>query len=140
MVVVSCSPATNNNQRTTNNKKIMKTKLIILIISTLSFATFAQSKVITANIKVYGNCSMCKNRIETALDTKGVKLAKWDTKTKALEVVYNSDKISEQQIHEIIAGVGHDTDKVKAKDEVYAKLPFCCLYRDHDHSNVIDKD
>jgi len=41
--------------------------------------------------------------------------AKWDTKTKELQVVYNSDKISELQIHEIVASVGHDTDKVKAK-------------------------
>jgi periplasmic mercuric ion binding protein len=117
----------------------MKTKIIFLItISLFTLTSFAQSKVVNANIKVYGNCMMCKNRIETALDKKGVKLAKWDTKTKNLEVVYNSDKITEQQIHEIIASVGHDTDKVKAKDEVYAALPFCCLYRDHAHENVID--
>jgi hypothetical protein len=38
----------------------------------------------------------------------------------------------------LIAAVGHDTDKVKAKDEVYADLPFCCLYRDHDHSGMKD--
>jgi periplasmic mercuric ion binding protein len=108
----------------------MKTKFIYIII--LFFATvsaFAQ-KTVKANIKVYGNCTMCKHRIETALDHAGIKTASWDTKTKNLEVVYNSNKVSEQEIHEIIASVGHDTDKVKAKDEVYAKLPFCCLYRD----------
>jgi hypothetical protein len=22
---------------------------------------------------------------------------------------------------------------------VYSKLPFCCLYRDHDHSNIKDE-
>ncbi|NOT76551.1 MAG: heavy-metal-associated domain-containing protein [Cyclobacteriaceae bacterium] len=111
----------------------MKTIIFFFIIAISSVTSFAQSKVITSNIKVYGNCSMCKNRIETALDQKGIKLAKWDTKSKELQVVYNSDKITEQQIHEIIASVGHDTDKVKAKDEVYSKLPFCCLYRDHGH-------
>jgi periplasmic mercuric ion binding protein len=47
-------------------------------------------------------------------------------------VVYSSSKISEMQIHEIIAKAGHDTDKVKAKEETYATLPFCCLYRDHE--------
>jgi len=35
--------------------------------------------------------------------------------------------------------VGHDTDKAKAKVDVYTELPFCCLYRDHDHSNVKDE-
>lgn len=113
----------------------MKTKLILtsLFIILISAFAVAQSKTVTASIKVYGNCVMCKKRIETVLDHKGVKLASWDTKTKELKVVYNSDKISELQIHELVASVGHDTDKVKAKDEVYAALPFCCLYRDHAH-------
>src|SRR4051812_17107383 len=120
----------------------MKTKLIvssIILLFALSAFVFAQSKVTTSTIKVYGNCAMCKKRIETALDHKGVKLAKWDTKTKELEVVYNNEKITERQIHEIVASVGHDTDKVKAKDEVYAALPFCCLYRDHGHDGMDHK-
>jgi hypothetical protein len=77
---------------------------------------------------------MCKKRIETALDHTGIKQAQWDPKTKELQVVYNSAKITELQIQELIASAGHDTDQVKAKDEVYASLPFCCLYRDHDHT------
>jgi periplasmic mercuric ion binding protein len=111
----------------------MKTKIILtLLISFLSVSVFAQSKIVTATIKVYGNCSMCKKRIETALDNAGIKTAEWDTKTKNLKVVYNSKKISEKQIHELVAKAGHDTDKVKAKEETYASLPFCCLYRDHE--------
>jgi copper chaperone CopZ len=110
----------------------MKT-LFITFISLISFSAInAQSKIVTANIKVYGNCTMCKKRIETALDHKGIKKAEWSPKTKELQIVYNSAKISEQQIHELIASAGHDTDKVKAKDEVYGSLPFCCLYRDHE--------
>src|SRR5882757_549487 len=100
----------------------MKTKLIslsILFFLAVSSIAYSQSKTTTSTIRVYGNCAMCKKRIETALDHKGVKLAKWDPKTKELEVVYNSEKITEMQIHEIVASVGHDTDKVKAKDEVY---------------------
>lgn len=83
---------------------------------------------------------MCKKRIETALDKTGIKQAVWDTKSKELKVTYNSSKITEEQIHKVVAAVGHDTDKVKAKDEVYADLPFCCLYRDHDHSGMKDND
>ncbi len=120
----------------------MKTKLIasfIILFLAVSTAVLSQSKVITSTIKVYGNCAMCKKRIETALDHKGVKLAKWDPKTKELEVVYNNEKVTEMQIHEIVASVGHDTDKVKAKDEVYAALPYCCLYRDHGHEGANHK-
>jgi len=113
-------------------------KIIITILSfiLLSNVSFAQSKNVEATIKVYGNCGMCKKRIETALDTKGIKQATWNTKTKDLQVIYNASKITETEIHQLVASVGHDTDKVKAKDEVYADLPFCCLYRDHDHSGI----
>ena len=120
----------------------MKTNILSIFFFAVAIfcaqASFAQGKVVKANIKVFGNCGMCKERIETALDAGGVKVAAWDSKTKNLEVVYNSKKITELKIHELIAGVGHDTEKVKAKDDVYAKLPFCCLYRDHDHSGMKD--
>jgi periplasmic mercuric ion binding protein len=120
----------------------MKTNIISLfvIFSFFFYAPnlLAQGKTVKADIKVYGNCGMCKTRIETALDKAGIKLASWNSKSKNLEVVYNPKKITEQKIHELVASVGHDTDKVKAKNEVYAELPFCCLYRDHDHSGIKD--
>lgn len=115
-------------------------KIFVLVLVVISFVGFAQSaKTVTAKIKVFGNCGMCKQRIETALDVNGIKSATWDSKTKMLDVVYNKAKISEQKIHEIVASAGHDTEKAKAKDEVYSNLPFCCLYRDHNHSNVKDE-
>jgi mercuric ion binding protein len=122
----------------------MKTKLILtLFFAVLTTTMFAQapsasSEVVTANFKVYGNCGMCKERIEKALDYKGVKQAKWSPSTKNLEVVYVPTKITEKKIRELVSAAGHDTDSTKAKDVVYAKLPFCCLYRDHDHSGMDD--
>lgn len=124
----------------------MKTNLLILFFSLISIISFAQAKVeasasanvVTANFKVYGNCGMCKDRIEKALDTKGVKQAKWNIATKNLEVTYVPTKITEMKIRELVSAAGHDTDSTKAKDAVYAKLPFCCLYRDHDHSGMDD--
>lgn len=113
----------------------MKTKLIslfILYFVLIPVLSGAQSKIVTTHFKVYGNCTMCKKRIETALDHKGIKEAVWNVKSKELEVVYNNSKISELEIHELVAAAGHDTDLVKAKDEVYATLPFCCLYRDNE--------
>src|SRR5687768_13395778 len=119
----------------------MKAKFffIILFVAFGITGVYAQGKTTKTNIKVFGNCGMCKNRIETALDVPGIKVANWDTESKNLEVVFNNRKLTEEQIHNLVASTGHDTDKVKAKDEVYAKLPFCCLYRDHDHSNIIDE-
>jgi hypothetical protein len=121
----------------------MKTKISFYLIAFflfISLASFAQNKTVKANIKVFGNCGMCKERIETSLDHKGIKQAIWDVKKKELAVVYVSSKITEQQIHELVAAAGHDTDKVKAKDETYSDLPFCCLYRDHDHSGMKDNE
>ena len=122
----------------------MKTRIIYIVtFICITFATLGQTKskkTAVADLKVYGNCGMCKARIETALDHKGIKQAKWDPTTKNLNVVYVPTKITEQEICDLVAAVGHDTDKSKAKDEVYAKLPFCCLYRDHDHSGMQDGD
>lgn len=115
--------------------KFLSFIFFFLVVTTLATA---QSKTVKSTIKVFGNCGMCKERIETALDRPGIKMAEWNAETKNLEVVYNSKKISEEEIHGIIASVGHDTEKAKAKDEVYSGLPFCCLYRDHDHSGMKD--
>lgn len=125
----------------------MKTNLLIIFFAFISTVVFAQAKtepavsakVVTANIKVFGNCGMCKERIEKAVEVKGVKQAKWNVSTKNLEVIYVPEKITEMKIRELVSAVGHDTDSTKAKDAVYAKLPFCCLYRDHDHSGMDDK-
>jgi mercuric ion binding protein len=83
----------------------------------------------TSTFKVYGNCEMCKNRIETALlKNKNIKKATWDVKTKMLTVVYDPHMISLDAIHKIVADAGHDTDKVRASDATYNKLPGCCKY------------
>jgi periplasmic mercuric ion binding protein len=115
----------------------MKTKLFLFVIffGVLLRAHGVSGQTITTDLKVSGNCVMCKKRIESALDRKGIKKATWDPKTKNLHLVYNSSRISEQEIHQIIAAAGHDTEKVKAPDEAYADLPYCCLYRDHDAQN-----
>lgn len=105
----------------------------LLIIGMIPFAVQADQKPVTEKIHVYGNCSMCKERIESALDVKGVKSAEWSPKTKQLEITYNPDKISLKQIHEIINKAGHDTEVSKAADAVYADLPGCCHYRERAH-------
>lgn len=83
----------------------------------------------TETFKVYGNCGMCKTRIEKAAQSlNGVSAADWDMATKMLKVTFDPAKVKVEEIHNKIAGVGHDTDKVKAKDEVYDTLHGCCKY------------
>jgi Cu(I)/Ag(I) efflux system membrane fusion protein len=83
-----------------------------------------------AQIKVSGNCEMCKDRIETAAKSvAGVAAADWSTETKLFHVSFDGGKTNIDAIQKAIAAVGHDTEKFKAPDEVYKALPECCLYR-----------
>lgn len=115
-------------------------KMIALVAFTMvGSAAFAQTK--TEKIKVSGNCGMCEKRIEAGLKDPAIQSAEWDKTTKYLTVTYDSSKINSKAIQQKVAKVGHDTPKVKAKDEVYDKLPGCCQYdrmddkEDHkDHS------
>ena len=86
-------------------------------------------KLKTVTFKVYGNCGMCKSKIEGALKgVKGIAAASWDMKKLMMTVTYNPKKIELNDIHKKIAAVGYDTENVKAKTEVYNKLHFCCKY------------
>lgn len=79
---------------------------------------------------VYGNCEMCKERIEKAtLSLNGVNSAEWNIETKMIHVSFDVNTIKMNDIHKAIAKVGHDTELEKASDDVYNALPECCLYR-----------
>jgi membrane fusion protein, copper/silver efflux system len=80
--------------------------------------------------EVSGLCEMCKERIETAAKSvKGVVSASWDIDTKKLDVQFDSTVTALEPVQKAIALAGHDNGKFKAPDEVYNKLPECCLYR-----------
>lgn len=83
----------------------------------------------SAVIKVFGNCVMCKSRIEEAVRIRGVHSAVWDIPSKMLTLRYNPAVVSLDKIHQHIANAGHDTELKKADDEVYNNLPDCCKYR-----------
>ncbi len=117
--------------------------IIVLIIAVLSGITesniYAKPKKV--EFKVFGNCGMCESRIEKALKVEGVKSADWDKDTKIVTVMFDPEKVSEEQMHKIMAEVGHDTEKFRASDEVYSKLPGCCKYeRAETKANGIQKD
>ncbi len=99
---------------------------VVAVLTMLGAAAFAQTK--TDKIKVLGNCGMCKKRIETGLKSDAITSATWDKDNKFLTVSYDSSKITNAAIQQKIADLGHDTEKAKAKNEVYDKLPGCCKY------------
>jgi copper chaperone CopZ len=110
----------------------MKNKTILSALATLLLGAMAfimPPNKATVTFKVFGNCGMCKNRIEAALDKPGITKAVWNIESKMLTVTFNTKKYEEIQLHNLVAAVGHDTEKVKASDKAYADLPECCLYR-----------
>ncbi len=115
----------------------MKTSIVFSVILGLFFsvAVFAEDgekkkKVETLEFEVSGVCGACEKRIEKAALIKGVKLAEWNKHTQKIKVIYSTKKTDEKAIHQAIAKVGHDTEKVKAADDAYAQLNDCCKYRD----------
>lgn len=108
-------------------------QLLSIITIALIFASsmYAQdSTIVETEFKVFGNCGMCKSRIEKAVKIDEVKYAKWNKDSKMLKIAYEST-VSADSLHKRITAVGHDTELMKADDKVYKKLPKCCLYRDN---------
>ena len=119
--------------------KLLFTMAILLV--TVSFASAQNDKyertiernsgIKTQTIKVYGACSMDKHRIEKAANSvDGVKSAIWDEDTQLLTLKYSVfKKDAADNVQKKIASVGNDTEKYKADDAVYQKLPDCCHYQ-----------
>ena len=113
--------------------------LLILMALALSTASFAQKKT-QIEFEVRGVCGMCETRIEKALDAPGIIMAQWDAETQKAMVAYKTKVITEDEIHQLVAKVGHDTDKKKATDEAYANLHGCCKYRGEGGESCSDKE
>ena len=81
---------------------------------------------------VRGNCGMCKNTIEKAVNgVEGVSNATWDVDKKKIDVSFDDTKTDAMSIHKAIAASGYDTEKVAGSEEAYKGLPGCCQY-DHE--------
>lgn len=101
----------------------------LLVFAFVNAQTPKQNKT-TIQFVVKGNCEMCKERIEAALDKPGIYKAVYTPSTQTVLVTYNPMKVQVNQLHNLVAMVGHDTPLVQASNVVYANLPRCCQYRD----------
>lgn len=110
-------------------KSLIKNLVFIGIALFTASGIMAQTKNIkVANIKVYGNCGMCKKTIEKAGNIKGISKTVWDTETAIANITIDSTKINIDDVLKKIAAVGYDSDIFRAPDEVYNNLHGCCQY------------
>ena len=116
----------------------MKTiSIIAAMILSINFS-FAQSTVKKENIKVWGNCGMCKSKIEKSAKQAGAKSADWNEDSKILKVSYAADKTSNAKIQQAIAKTGYDTQDLTGDNSAYEKLHGCCQYdRKKDTKEVV---
>ena len=103
------------------------TLVIAILLSVTN--SFAQIKnTITETVKVYGNCGMCKTKIEKAGNLKNVSKVTWDADSQMATLEYDSKSTNQDEILKRIALVGYDSDKFLAPDKTYSKLDKCCQY------------
>ena len=102
---------------------------LFLLFPVLSFAQEGSSKSSKARFVVLGECELCKDRIQRATyKIKGVKYSSWSISQNKLSIIYNSNKVSLEEIKKKIADAGHDSEDIRATDEAYANLHQCCKY------------
>ncbi len=131
-IVIAMSKIKFNNKFNIKKIEIMKKIIAIVLLVFVGLSVQAQVKK-NKNAKyvteVNGNCEQCQKRIQkAAFSVEGVKSAVWNIQTHQLSVILNEEKCTLLDVKKAIAKVGHDTDEVRAKDEVYESLHHCCLY------------
>lgn len=103
--------------------------MMLLFVALSTQAQEKKNKNAKLEFEVNGNCEQCKKRIEkAAFSVTGVKSADWHIDDHMLHLILNEEKSSVTDVKKAIAKVGHDTEDVKASDEVYDKLHSCCKY------------
>jgi len=83
----------------------------------------------TENLKIHGNCEVCKTRIEKAGNLKNTVYLDYDKETEMAAVTYDTTKTSVDNILKRIALEGYDNEKYYAPDDTYDKLGKCCQYK-----------
>ncbi len=104
---------------------------IALISTACSESKSTAEEAVTSqeSFKIYGNCGMCKNTIESSLkDVNGVEKAEWNQDTKMMSVSFDESIITLSEIKKKIANSGYDTEDVRASNENYEALHGCCQY------------
>lgn len=104
-------------------------KIMVAAVMLLSTSINAQIKnAKTETVKIFGNCGMCKTKIERAGNLKNIAQVDWNEDTKMATLTYDQNKTNQDEILKRIALVGYDSEKFLAPDKAYSNLPGCCQY------------
>ena len=110
--------------------KLKSVLLVLLIFAGTSVKVFAQTAEIV--IQTTAQCGECKTNIEKALMAeKGVRFVELDIKTKQVKVVYNTKKITPDELRMVISKTGYDADSIPADPEAVKRLDPCCTKDGH---------
>jgi copper chaperone CopZ len=108
-------------------KSVVSLALATFLLVNTSFAQI--SNAVTTNVKIAGNCGMCKTAIEKAADKKKISTAIWNEEGKTATITYDSKKTNLDAVLKDIALAGYDNQSFLAPDDAYSKLPECCKYK-----------
>lgn len=108
-------------------KSFISLSFAILLLANTVFSQITNA--VTANVKISGNCGMCKNAIEKAADKKKTSKATWDEESKVAAITYDNKKTNLDAVLKDIALAGYDNQSFLAPDDAYSKLPECCKYK-----------
>lgn len=76
---------------------------------------------------VYGNCEVCKDRIEkAALSISGVDTANWNISDNKLLLSFNHKSTSLDEISEVISQAGYRTNLHGVDRDFQEHIPDCC--------------
>ena len=109
--------------------KLLYTALILLVFGCLSIKNQGKSnnlQIDEINIPT-AQCNMCVANIENALNgIDGILKYKVELETYRVRVQYNSDKLTLQNIEQLISKAGYQANNSPADVDSYNKLAMCC--------------
>lgn len=104
-------------------------KIMVAIVVLLSTTMNAQIKnTKTVDVKISGNCGMCKKTIEKAGNEADFAKVVWNKETKVATLTFDETKTNKEEILKRVAKAGYDSEFFKAKTEDYDNLHGCCQY------------
>ena len=118
---------------------LKKTMMAIVVLLSAAVSNAQIKNATTETVKIFGNCGMCKTKIEKAGNLKNVAKVDWNEDSKMATLTYDESKTNQDEILKRIALVGYDSEKFLAPAEAYSKLPGCCQY-DREAKTAIKKE
>ena len=111
----------------------------VLLLSVFCYHSLFAQALKKEQVKVWGNCGMCKKTIEKAAKKAGAQTASWDAVKQMLSISYDDAKTHSAGIQQAIAKTGYDTQDFTGDDEAYNNLPGCCQYDRKAQSESVKK-